>query len=114
MLHLVIFGASGDLTARKLVPSLFRLARKGRLPAEVRVVGGSRTPPCGGRVPDRMKQAVRERAKADWDERDWEGVTRRLDYGAADAAGPGGLEALDARLRGAEQGRAGWRMYYLA
>src|SRR3954447_24146095 len=100
MLHLVIFGASGDLTARKLVPSLFRLARKGRLPAELRVVGVFRTPLGDDGFRDRMKQAVREHAKADRDERDWEGFARRLDYVAADAARPGGLEALDARLRG--------------
>ena len=36
-LTIVIFGASGDLTARKLVPSLYSLARKDRLP---RVLGG--------------------------------------------------------------------------
>ena len=39
-----IFGASGDLTARKLIPSLYRLAGKHRLPAELRIVGVSRTP----------------------------------------------------------------------
>src|SRR5262249_54348561 len=38
-LTIVICGASGDLTARKLVPSLYRLDRKKRLPAEAKVVG---------------------------------------------------------------------------
>ncbi len=40
---LVIFGASGDLTRRKLVPALFRLFQKGRLPSGVQVLGFSRT-----------------------------------------------------------------------
>ena len=40
----VIFGASGDLTQRKLVPALFSLYRKGRLPKDFRVVGVARTP----------------------------------------------------------------------
>ena len=40
---IVIFGASGDLTKRKLVPALYELHRKGRLPAETRVIGFSRT-----------------------------------------------------------------------
>ena len=42
-LTVVIFGASGDLTSRKLVPALFNLARRGRLPAEARIVGVART-----------------------------------------------------------------------
>ena len=41
---LVIFGASGDLTARKLLPALERLAGYGALPAEVALVGVARTP----------------------------------------------------------------------
>ena len=40
---LVIFGASGDLTSRKLVPALYKLFRKKRLPADTRIVGFSRT-----------------------------------------------------------------------
>ena len=43
-LTLVIFGATGDLTARKLAPSLYRLASKGRLPEDVKIVGAARTP----------------------------------------------------------------------
>ncbi len=41
---IVIFGASGDLTSRKLIPALYELHRKKRLPEETRVVGFSRTP----------------------------------------------------------------------
>ena len=40
---IVIFGASGDLTQRKLVPSLFNLYRKGRLPKQFRIVGYGNT-----------------------------------------------------------------------
>ena len=39
----VIFGASGDLTQRKLMPALYQLFRKGRLPKDTRIVGFSRT-----------------------------------------------------------------------
>ena len=41
---IVIFGASGDLTSRKLVPALYNLLRAGSLPVETRIVGFSRTP----------------------------------------------------------------------
>ncbi|MCD4686810.1 MAG: hypothetical protein K8S97_12830, partial [Anaerolineae bacterium] len=40
---LVIFGATGDLTARKLIPALFNQYHKGRLPDEFTIVGMSRT-----------------------------------------------------------------------
>lgn len=40
---IVIFGASGDLTARKLMPSLFRMFRKGYLPEKVAILGCART-----------------------------------------------------------------------
>ena len=40
---LVIFGASGDLTRRKLIPALYALHRKNRLPDQTRIVGVSRT-----------------------------------------------------------------------
>ncbi len=39
---LVIFGASGDLTSRKLIPALYELFRKNRLPKETQIVGFSR------------------------------------------------------------------------
>ena len=41
---LVIFGASGDLTHRKLVPSLCSLHCKGRLPQDLNIVGVARRP----------------------------------------------------------------------
>jgi glucose-6-phosphate 1-dehydrogenase len=40
---LVIFGASGDLTRRKLLPAIYRLSRRGRLPAQFAVIGIART-----------------------------------------------------------------------
>ena len=40
---IVIFGASGDLTERKLIPSLYNLYRKDRLPAHYNIIGNSRT-----------------------------------------------------------------------
>ena len=41
---IVIFGASGDLAQRKLIPALFNLYRKQRLPADFRIVGFATTP----------------------------------------------------------------------
>ncbi len=51
---IVIFGASGDLTSRKLVPALYSLARAGTLPAGTRVIGVREKPttrvPAGTRA----------------------------------------------------------------
>ncbi len=55
---LVIFGASGDLTSRKLVPALYQLARKGRLPEQTAIVGFSRTPFADDEWRDIAKKVV--------------------------------------------------------
>jgi glucose-6-phosphate 1-dehydrogenase len=111
MTHLVIFGASGDLAARKLVPALYGLSRKGRLLADVRIVGVARTPMSDDDFRGRMKKAVREHAGGD---AGWDDFARRLYYVPADAAKPGGLKPLADRLTEGEQGRPGGRLYYLA
>jgi glucose-6-phosphate 1-dehydrogenase len=113
-LTLVIFGASGDLTARKLVPSLFRLDRKGRLPAELRVVGVSRSPFSDDAFRDKLAGAVRDFAKKDWDEAAWKAFARRLSYVAGDATQAAGLDKLKAWLEKEGGGAAGRWLYYLA
>src|SRR5262245_64739530 len=89
---LVIFGASGDLTARKLVPSLYRLHRKRRLPDGLRIVGVARSPFSHDAFRDKMAAAVREFAQEGAE--DWPAFAGRLFYVAGDAAKPGGLDAL--------------------
>jgi glucose-6-phosphate 1-dehydrogenase len=117
-LTLVIFGASGDLTARKLIPSVFRLACKRTLPEELAVVGVARSPFSDDAFRDRMKHAVEE-----FGERDarpsgqpdaWQAFAQRLFYVSGDAAKPGGLEGLRTWLGGHEAGPAARRLYYLA
>src|SRR4051812_27048591 len=93
-LNLVIFGASGDLTARKLLPALYRLARKGRLPAEARVVGVARSALGEEGFRKKAADAVRKHAEPDWDDGAWKDFAGRLFYVAADAAASGGLDPL--------------------
>src|SRR5260370_6540133 len=85
-INLVIFGASGDLTARKLVPSLFRMARKGRLPADVRIVGLARSPFSDDAYRDKMAGAVRAHAAACSDAKALAAVPPRPPYVAAHGA----------------------------
>jgi glucose-6-phosphate 1-dehydrogenase len=111
---LVIFGASGDLAARKLVPSLYRLCRKKRLPVNLKIVGVARSPFSDDAFREKMAGAVKEFAADDWDDGAWQVFARRLHYAAGDAAKPGGLEALQAWLKQAEGPQGGNRLYYLA
>jgi glucose-6-phosphate 1-dehydrogenase len=113
-LTVTIFGASGDLTARKLVPSLYSLDRKGRLPPEVRIVGVARSPFTDDSFRDKMTRAVREFAGAEWAEESWRSFSRRIHYVAADAAKLGGLAPLKSRLAELEAGKPGRRLFYLA
>jgi glucose-6-phosphate 1-dehydrogenase len=114
-LTVVICGASGDLTARKLVPSLYQLARKGRLPPEVQIVGVARTPFSDDAFRDKMAAAVKEFTKeSDRDEASWRVFAPRLFYAAGDAARPGGLDGLKTWLRQHEGGKPGRRLFYLA
>ena len=102
-LTLIIFGATGDLTARKLAPSLFRMASRGRLPDEAKIVGCARTPLSDDAFRDRLAKAMREFAKNDWDESKWRTFAQRLFYVPADAAKPGGLDDLKAWLEKTER-----------
>ncbi len=107
---LVIFGASGDLASRKLVPALYGLHRKKRLDERVRIVGLSRSPHSDAEFRRRMKDAV-EGSSADLSM--WDAFAERLFYVSGDSTVPADFERLDHRLRELEAGRAN-RIYYLA
>ena len=60
---LTIFGASGDLTQRKLMPALYSLAFRGLLPDSYGVVGVSRTEMTTEEFRERMRQAIVEHSR---------------------------------------------------
>src|SRR5271155_2387914 len=96
MLTIVIFGASGDLTARKLVPALFQAYGKNRLPAHARIVGVSRSPMPDDQFRTPLVKLAKETIGKAWDEGKWKDFAGRLHYVAGDAAADGGLAALGA------------------
>lgn len=110
---LVIFGASGDLTARKLIPSLYRLDRKKRLPEGVRIVGVSRTKLTHLEFQNRMGAAVKQFAGADWNQEDWDQFAPRLQYCPGDASTSEGLASLEEWFK-ANEGAGGARLFYLS
>src|SRR3954464_11755559 len=68
---LVIFGASGDLTAKKLIPALYALAVRRLLPEKVAIVGAARTDESDDEFRERMKQAVKDHARDPYSEETW-------------------------------------------
>jgi glucose-6-phosphate 1-dehydrogenase len=116
-LSIVIFGASGDLTARKLIPALYHLDSKGRLPAGARVVGVARSPYTDDSFRDHMREKVAEATKAsgwDWNDAAWGRFAARLHYISADASAAEGVKAVGDGLSRIEGDAKASRLYYLS
>jgi glucose-6-phosphate 1-dehydrogenase len=113
-LTIIIFGATGDLTARKLVPALYRLFGKKRLPEQARIVGIARGALNDDQFRAKMADALRTFAAQDWQPDTWESFAQRLFYVSGDATKPDGLKAIQAWLQRTEGSAGGQRLYYLA
>src|SRR3972149_1515592 len=83
---LVIFGASGDLTRRKLIPALFELHRKGRLPEGFRLLGAARSPATDDTFREQSRQGLQTFAPESFDEAAWGPFAARLHYLEGDFA----------------------------
>lgn len=110
---IVIFGASGDLAQRKLVPSLFNLFCKGRLPDHTRVVGFARRPYHDDEFRARMRQGAQEFNGTGFDAGRWPAFAANLHYYRGDLDNLEDYRALQTFLQRLEQGPAE-RLYYLA
>ena len=77
---MVIFGASGDLTRRKLIPALYNLAKAQLLSREFAVVGISRSPMSSEDYRKRVSEDMKKFATADVDPDLWEWFERRIFY----------------------------------
>ena len=112
---IVIFGASGDLTRRKLLPALFSLYCKSRLPPGVRVVGFSRSRFSDDEFREMMWKGVREVGEPAGLREQWEEFARGLTYISGDLADPQYLVGLGARLDELEGDNVSAnRLYYLS
>jgi glucose-6-phosphate 1-dehydrogenase len=81
---MVIFGFSGDLTRRKLIPSLYNLAKQGLLSREFAIVGLGRTPMSDEDARKKMTEDFKKFASGNTDQDLWNWLTRRLYYRAGD------------------------------
>ncbi|MEM7720964.1 MAG: glucose-6-phosphate dehydrogenase [Pseudomonadota bacterium] len=99
---LVIFGATGDLARRKILPGLYRRFCDGQMPSEARIIGAART----DQTPDDFRASVREAIETFLPKqaKDVDGIAaflERLDYLAVDATGDGGWADLKGKMRDA-------------
>jgi len=100
---IVIFGATGDLAQRMLLPSLYFLELDGLLPPDMLVVGAARSEIPEAEFTERARAAAMARAGADWREETWERLAGRLGYCMVDAGAPSTFACLGERLKGVKE-----------
>ncbi|AEF80435.1 glucose-6-phosphate dehydrogenase [Leadbettera azotonutricia] len=117
MHSLIIFGASGDLTSRKLIPALYKLFLKKRLPS-INIVGFSRTSMDDNAWRGKLAETTRRFAADVFSEESWNAFALLIHYHAGDIAKSESFASLDSYLGVLEQaaGEADEsnRLYYLA
>ena len=92
---MVLFGASGDLAHRKLIPALLEVSRRGWLPEKFGLLGVSRTPMSDEQFRDKMRPEEKGKKV---DAKEWGEFARRLFYFTGDAGDIGMYPALEKRL----------------
>ena len=96
---IVIFGASGDLTKRKLIPALYQLALDRKLPANVAIIGNSRTPLSDEAFRSKMGTEVPQFLESgSFDKELWARFAANLHYVAGDMNDPALYQAIGAKL----------------
>ncbi len=110
---IVIFGASGDLARRKLLPALYNLYMKGRLTGPLNIVGISRTPFSHTEWRERLSAGVLEHSPLTWERARWDEFARHIWYVPGNAGEREDMTRLNNFLAEREQG-ASRRLYYLS
>jgi glucose-6-phosphate 1-dehydrogenase len=97
--HLVIFGATGDLAGRMLIPSLYFLDLDGLLPADLKILGSARSEMTHDAFVDYVHDVLKKRPEG-LDTKAWNRFRARLDYCAADSTSAEGLKGVADRIDG--------------
>jgi glucose-6-phosphate 1-dehydrogenase len=114
---IVIFGASGDLTSRKLIPALYDLATHSCLPQRYAVIGFARTPMNDDAFRETAAQAIRSHPElGPMDEEKWRTFAQGMTYIAGEYDHPEAFQKLGAQLEVLDRERhlQGNRLLYLA
>ncbi len=112
---LVIFGGTGDLSKRKLLPALYRLHRDGYLDACFSIIGVGRGEMTVAAFRELMRDAVSQRVR-DFDTSEWEELARKLDYMQADLSQTESYREIAVRLEshGAGSPTDGNQLFYFS
>src|SRR5262249_30579555 len=112
----VIFGATGDLTHRKLLPALYNLAADGDLPPAVTVIGFARRPKSDDDFRREMEDAVKKFSRQAVRDEIWKTFCQSIFYHQSDFADESGFKSLAERLDtiDKERGTRGNRLFYFA
>ena len=113
---MVIFGVSGDLTRRKLIPALYNLASQQLLSREFAVVGVGRAPMTNDQARQKLSEDFKQYATGAVDPDLWEWFVRRLHYVSGDFDDPNTYTALKETLGKVEKDHSthGNAFFYLA
>ena len=113
---LVIFGVTGDLARKKLLPAVYDLANRGLLPAGFSMVGYGRRDWTKEEFEAQVKTAVQERARTHWREEVWERLAEGIFFVKGDFVTDEAFDDLAAKTREIDEtrGTAGNWAYYLS
>ncbi|MCC3436635.1 MAG: glucose-6-phosphate dehydrogenase [Microcoleus sp. PH2017_15_JOR_U_A] len=113
---LVIFGASGDLTQRKLVPAIYQMKLDRRLPPETTVVGVARRPWSHDYFREQMREGIEEFGGGISNEELWQDFAKGLYYCPGDIDNPESYQKLKAFLAELDEERRtrGNHIFYLS
>jgi len=111
---IVIFGASGDLTSRKLIPAIYSLHQKKRLPPDTKVVGFARTRFTHDDWREQLAESTTRFAGAEFDGAAWSDLASRIFYSPGSVDRIDDLQALCKLLEEIEGGGTSTRIYYLS
>jgi glucose-6-phosphate 1-dehydrogenase len=111
----VLFGATGDLTSRKLVPALYHLARGGNMPSEYAIVGFARRDWTDQKLRDELAASLQQAHEPEFD-RLWPEFATHIAFSSGTFDDPKGYQALKEKLEALDRshGTRGNRLYYLA
>src|SRR5713226_2928635 len=113
---IVIFGASGDLTARKLIPALYQLFIEKQLPTPFRIIGFARREKSDAAWRDELRAALQQFSRAKKvDPAQWEAFAASVNYCQGEFSDPKAYDKLAAQLaQPGQEGLRGNSLFYLS
>lgn len=113
---IVIFGATGDLTHRKLIPALYHLAADGELPTGVNIIGFARREKSNDEFRAGLEDIHQKVSRSGHDQRVWDAFIKTVTYHQSEFTDPTGYQKLAELLDSIDsiRGGKGNRLFYIA